>query len=127
MKLTINLDERLEGPSLEERVKALLKERNLPECIGNMCPPITSSIVEIDADTIIKHKKALPEENIAASLRGDAFLSDMVIDVNGAEYLKSLKESHAQIYVNRVVKCTTCQHYILCNMLTTHYINTIKE
>ena len=127
MNLEINLDERIAGPSLEERIKELLKEQNLPECLGNMCPPIISPIIEITADNIIKHRKTIPEENIADSLRGDAFLSDMVIDVNGAEYLKDLKESMAQKYVNEISKCTICQYYIICNMLTTHYINTIKE
>jgi hypothetical protein len=126
MKQKIDIDKKTGGPSLEERISALLKENKLPECLGNMSPPIISKIVNIDVDTILKHRKSIPKENIADSLRGDALLSDMIIDNEGIDYLKNIKETMAKAYVDKIIKCTTCQYCVLCDRLTTHYLNTIN-
>lgn len=126
MKLEINLDEKVEGQTLDEIVKEKLKKAKLPECLGDMCPPIISKKVSVSADNIIKHRKAIPQENISGALEGDQLLSDMVVDVNGQEYLKQYKEGLATKYVERLVSCTQCMYIDLCDKLTTHYLNTLR-
>ncbi len=50
----------------------------------------------------------------------------MIIDKEGIDYLKNIKETMANTYVNKILKCTTCQYYVICDRLTTHYLNTIN-
>lgn len=125
MKILIDIDKTTDGPTLDELIKNLFAEKGVPGCFGDMCPPIISKKITIDADTIIKHKSSVPVENISAALDRPGPLEDMVIDINGREYLNKLKKDMADKYVEKLIKCKDCQLHVLCNMLTTHYINTL--
>jgi len=37
-----------------------------------------------------------------------------------------MKKTAALDYVEKLEECTQCNHFDLCNALTTHYLNTLK-
>jgi len=132
MKVKVNLD--LFG-SVDEQIELELGKSSIPSCLGNMCPPLISSIVDIDSELLLAKKESMPEENFSKINPSDIFASerdceifpDFGVSVPGEARLRELREKSIDKYVSRLKKCAApCKYMDLCHKLTTHYLNTIK-
>jgi len=133
MKITINLD--AIGESVDFLIKEKLKKLNLPTCLGNMSPPLISNMLDIEDMSLFCEGDIIPPENIVMNnisfliedthiLKSD-YIKDLVLDINGKNKIEAFKERLSTDYVNKLLKCTTCDYKELCNQLTTHYLKTI--
>lgn len=123
------------GEGISSLIKKKLKAKKLPECLGNMSPPIIGSTVTIE-DTIFKVRYSIPKENVVLDdVRNivlyqkydtDLTYDRFVLDVNGKSVIESIKEEAATSYVDHVSACVLCKHIDVCSKLTTHYLQTIK-
>jgi len=123
------------GASLDNLIREKLKDKKLPECLGNMAPPLITDVVAMDA-SIFRVKDSIPEENIVLhdihdivqykTYDTDVSYSRFILDVNGAHEIDSFKENLASSYVDRISSCATCKYIDLCDKLTKHYLQTIK-
>lgn len=136
MRLLINLNN--VGENEADIIKEKLHKLDLPECIGNMCPPLVPSTVYLDSNDFLQVSTSIPPDNkvdydVTALLATEydestiTYLKDMSLDVNSFTKIETLKKDLADNYVYRIKKCAApCPYIELCNMLTTHYLNTIK-
>ena len=139
MKVSVNID--AIGDDINSLVRDKLRERGLPECLGNMCPPIVCSVAELEDTSIFSNRKTTPPENIVMSSvlpllnrKGKANLDsnsmytmvkDLVLDVNGEKLIKAHKEDLSDLLVDKLQRCVNCKYTEICNQLTTHYLKTI--
>jgi len=123
------------GVAVDALIRKKLKDKKLPECLGNMSPPLVSNVVEVE-DTVFKVKGSIPEENIVLSRVHDIVVyrkydtdikyNRYILDINGEQLIENTKEEAASSYVDHLVACSTCKWVDLCNKLTGHYLQTIK-
>jgi len=133
MNVTIDINKI--GESISSLIKKKLKTKNLPECLGNMAPPVTRTTLTIE-DTIFKIRHSIPKENVVADdVRSivvyqkydtDLMYDKFVLDINGKSVIEAIKEEAATSYVDHVSACALCKHVDVCDKLTTHYLQTIK-
>ena len=133
MKVTFKLNSI--GKNLSELINDKLSKEKLPICIGDMSPPLVPAAIDIEVENIFKLKSSVPQENIVESDIGKLIVpsinmmdhSQYVLDINSSMEIENTKESLASQYVERIKKCAApCKYIELCNMLTTHYLATIK-
>ena len=130
MKIKINLDSVDE--SIDTLVKNNLKNQSIPECFGNMSPPLLSSVIDVDVSVLLRHKKEIPADNLVSVdltkllVEENKLYKDFMLDINGYMYIKSYKEKIVTEYVNHIKKCMSCKCIDLCDKMTSHYLATIK-
>ncbi len=139
MKVQVTID--AIGDEINSLIKDKLKKRGLPECLGDMCPPIISSIAEMEDTSLFSDKKMTPPENIvmdnilpllSKEIKAGGGLNnvynwtrDFVLNVDGERTLRAYKESLSDRFVNKISGCIACNFRDTCDQLTTHYLRTI--
>ena len=134
MHVTINIDKI--GESVEDLIKKKLRSKKLPECLGNMSPPLVNNIIDVADNVVFKVQGCIPKENIILQDVENIVIRQkydtehtyhkFVLDINGRDIIESMKERAANSYVDHVSLCITCKYVEICDKLTTHYLSTIN-
>jgi len=124
------------GESVEDLIKKKLKSKKLPECLGNMSPPLINTTVYMEDSLVFKVKGSIPKENVVLQGVDDIVehqkydtgvtYNRFVLDVNGRDMIETIKEKAASSYVDHVSLCLTCKYVDICDKLTAHYLSTIN-
>ena len=134
MKVKVNIN--AIGKNVGDLIKEKLRNRGFPECLGNMSPPIVQSIITVEDSSLFCKRSITPPENIVEDDISDLVVhlheyrldhtDSLVLDINGKNYIEEYKDTIGTAYVDRLIRCTTCDYEELCSRLTTFYLKTIS-
>lgn len=130
MEIRINLG--AVGTDLGTIIEAKLSERQLPECLGNMIPPILSKLLDVDSTEIFEKTESLKDEEKAEAnmkelvVASSADISDMSLTKAGLEKLENTKIHLSTVYAERLNKCVSCPLTDVCNKLTQNYLKIVE-
>lgn len=122
------------GKNFSKSVSEELLKLGLPECFGNMCPPIIQSIIDVPESEVLKNRDSVDPSTIAINditnlvpdfSKKNKLYKNKIIDKDSLIVLEDLKRSIAFNYASKVKACIICEVREVCNQLTQNYINTI--
>ena len=128
MKLKVNTI----GSTYTEYITKHIAEYSIPICFGAMELPILSGSVDVLTDCI-KPKNLVKKEDIACLLEDvldetipGISVAAYCVTKEGVEYIEGIKENIAKKYVDKIVKCSSCELFDKCNAVTTHTLKRIE-
>ena len=124
MKIRINT-EGIE-PSLDSLISEELTKKGLPECFGNMIPPLVKKTYDFNESDVSAALKTRPEDEFDIDstkvMAPDLLSQNKALTKIGVELIQNHKSRQAAAYVKRITSCKFCPHVGVCNELTKNYL-----
>jgi len=120
------------GDTINTLTDSKLTNVGLPVCFGSMIPPIIMKNVSFNNTDLFAHKHSITDDDIYDSniknyvTDYDESLNDMVLTKKGVAIIETYKESVASMFAAQLLKCSTCEYFEICNMLTKNYLKAIE-
>lgn len=127
----IKIDTDFFPPSIDTLVSEGLSKFGVPQCFGNMVPPMLHRIIEREDTEVLAIKKSVVSDQIHSDdigrfIKNDVVpLADRILTKEGFEKIQKYKREIAEDYVAQVGKCLNCNCSDICYKLTANYLRTI--
>lgn len=128
--MNINID--AIGDKIDTLISKKLEDKGYPNCLGKMCPPIIECDISIPDKEIVKVKNSISKEEVIEADLLNLMTSKTAIDYKnftlsrgGIEQINKYKDDISSIYVEAVIKCTSCKFREVCDQLTKNYLMTL--
>jgi hypothetical protein len=125
MQVIINVD--VVTPTLEGLIEEVAKEQGIPECLGDMVPPLLGKDISVEDTKVFKVKNSIPTEewerdDLINFVKSTYDCDNKVLTNKGADHIIKIKRKMAEAYVNKIKKCVTCKYIDVCDKLTKNYM-----